>query len=50
VGIKAGDALSNEGMDRAQEELRNLDPKIQFKVLSIADDRALVILFRESTR
>lgn len=48
IAIKVGDTLSNEGMDRAQEELRKLDPKIQFKVLSVGDDKAQVILFRES--
>jgi hypothetical protein len=50
MGIKAGDVLSNESMDRAQEGLRQLDPKIQFKVLSVGDAEALVILFRETAR
>ena len=46
IAIKVGDTLSNESMDRAQEDLRKLDPKIQFKVLSIGDDQAMIILFR----
>jgi TonB family protein len=48
IGIKTGDVLDNEGMDRAQEQLRKLDPKIQFKVLSIGDTDAVLILFREN--
>ena len=48
MGIKVGDVLSNDGMDRAQEDLRKLDPKIQFKVLSIGDTDAVLILFRET--
>jgi TonB family protein len=50
MGIKSGDTLSNDGMDRAQEELRKVDPKIQFKVWSIGDTEAVVILFRETAR
>jgi TonB family protein len=50
MGIKVGDTLSNEGMDRAEEGLRKLDPKIQFKVLSLGDTEALLILFRETAK
>jgi len=48
IAIKVGDTLSNDSMDRAQENLRKLDPKIQFKVLSVGDTEAVVILFRET--
>jgi hypothetical protein len=50
MAIKVGDVLSNDGMDRAQEALRKLDPKIQFKVLSVGDTEAVLILFRETVR
>ena len=50
TGIKVGDVLSNEGMDRAQEDLRKLDPRIQFQVLSVGDTDAVLILFRETAR
>ena len=50
MDIKNGDLLTNEGMDRAEESLRKLDPKIQFKVLSVGDSDAIVILFRETAK
>jgi TonB family protein len=50
VAIQAGDVLANDAMDRAEENLRKLDPGIQFKVLSIGDDLAQIILFKVTAK
>lgn len=50
LNIRVGDVLSNEGMDRGEGELRKYDSKIQFKVLSIGEADAEIILFRETAR
>ena len=48
IAIHTGDQLSNEAMDRAEEALRQFDKRIQFKVWSLGDTDAEIILFREN--
>ena len=50
LAIQPGDVLTNEGTDRAEEELRKFDRRIQLTILAVGDNEAQVFLYAVNSR